>query len=65
MKHGYLKNGAVPIPDTFWVLVSLGYYCLRTPVPRRTQKISTKKKKKKRQTNIFFHFFFWICHKNR
>ena len=25
MKHGYSKNGAVPVPDTFWVLVLLGY----------------------------------------
>ena len=24
MKHGYLKNGAVPVPNTFWVLVPLG-----------------------------------------
>jgi hypothetical protein len=35
MKHGYSKNGAVSVPDTFWVLVLLGYSCMRTPgVPK-------------------------------
>jgi hypothetical protein len=35
MKHRYSKNGAVPVPDTFWVLVLLGYFCMRTPgVPK-------------------------------
>ena len=33
MKHGYSKNGAVSVPDTFCVL--LGYFCIRTPgVPK-------------------------------
>jgi hypothetical protein len=35
MKHGYLKNGAVLVPDTFWVLVLLGYFYMPTPgVPK-------------------------------
>jgi hypothetical protein len=35
MKHGYSKNGAVPVLDTFWVLVLLGYFCMHTPdVPK-------------------------------
>jgi hypothetical protein len=35
MKHGYSKNEAVPVPDTFWVLVLLGYFCMCTPgVPK-------------------------------
>ena len=42
MKHGYSKNEAVPVPDTFWVLVLLGYFCMRAPgVP----KFLNKKKK--------------------
>ena len=50
MKHGYSKNGAVPIPDTFWVLVLLGYFCMRTPgVP----KFFNKKKK-----SFYFIFSF-------
>ena len=48
MKHGYSKNGAVPVPDTFWVLVLLGYFCMRTPV---VPKFFKKKK------IVFFHFF--------
>ena len=28
MKHVYSKNGAVPVPDTFWVLILLGYFCM-------------------------------------
>ena len=47
MKHEYSKNGAVPVPDTFWVFVILGYFCMRTPsVP----KIFNKKK--------LFYFIF-------
>ena len=35
MKHEYSKNGAVSVPDTFWVLVLLGYFCMRNPgVPK-------------------------------
>ena len=42
MKHGYSKIGAVPVSDTFWVLVLLGYFCMRTlGVP----KFFNKKKK--------------------
>ena len=49
MKHGYSKIGAVPVPDTFWVLVVLGYFCIHTPgVPK-----FFKKKKK----NHFLSFF--------
>jgi hypothetical protein len=52
MKHGYSKNGAVPIPNTFWVLVPLGNYCLLTPdVPKKFQ----KKKKKNSFTFSFGH----------
>ena len=48
MKHGYFKNEVVPVPDTFWVLVLLGYFCMCTPgIP----KLFKKKK------IIFFHFF--------
>ena len=49
MKHGYSKNGAIPVPDTFWVLVLLGYFCMCTKaVPN-----FFKKKKK----NHFLSFF--------
>ena len=55
MKHGYLKNGAVPIPDTSWVLVSLRYYCLRTPgVPKKFQQ--QKKKQKNKKFSFIFSF---------
>ena len=30
MKHGYSKNGAVAVLDTFWVFILLGYFCMRT-----------------------------------
>ena len=30
MKYGYFKNGAGPVSNTFWVLVLLGYFCIRT-----------------------------------
>ena len=55
MKHGYLKNGTVPILDTFWVLVSLGYYCLRIPgVPKKNFK------KKDKQTFSFIFSFEYV-----
>ena len=45
MKHGYSKNGVVSVPDTFWVLAFLRYFCMRTPgVPKFFK--------------IFFFFFF-------
>jgi hypothetical protein len=49
MKHGYSKNEALPVPDTFWVLVFLGYFCMRTP---GISKFFKKKKK-----NHFLSFF--------
>ena len=57
MKHGYSKNGAVAVLDTFWVFILLGYFCMRTT--------SVPKFFKKKKKIIFFQFFFWICHKNR
>ena len=49
MKHGYSKNGAVPVSNTFWVLVLLGYFCMRTSsVP--------KLKKKKKLFSFIFSF---------
>ena len=30
MKHRYSKNRAVFVPDIFWVLILLGYFCMRT-----------------------------------
>ena len=50
MKHGYLKNGAVPIPDTSWVLVSLGNYCLHIPG------VSKKFQQKKKKISFIFSF---------
>ena len=48
MKHGYSKNSAVPVPDTFWILALFGYLCMRTPsVPKFF------KKKKKSFSFIF------------
>ena len=51
MKHGYSKNGAVSVPDTFWVLVLWGTsVCMRTPsVPKFF-------KKKKNHFLSFFSF---------
>jgi hypothetical protein len=55
MKYGFLKNGVVPIPNTSWVLISLGYYCLRTSgVPKKFQQ--QKKKKKKKTFSFIFSF---------
>ena len=49
MKHGYSKNGAVSVPDTFWVLVLLGHFCMRTPgVPKFF--------KKKKSLSFIFSF---------
>ena len=51
MKHGYSKNGAIPVLDTFWVLVLLGYFCMCTPaVPKFF------KKKKKKSFSFIFSF---------
>ena len=49
MKHGYSKNGAVLVPDTFWILVLLGYFCMRTP--------GVPKSFKKKIYIVFFYFF--------
>ena len=51
MKHGYSKNGIVLVPDTFWVLVLLGYFRMRTlGVPKFF------KKKKKKSFSFIFSF---------
>jgi hypothetical protein len=47
MKHGYSKNGVVSVPDTFWVLVLLGYFCMRT---------QAYPKKKKKSFSFIFSF---------
>ena len=50
MKHKYSKNGAVPVPDIFWVLVPLGYCCLCTlGIPKNFQK-------KKKSFSFIFSF---------
>ena len=41
MKHGYSKNRAVTVPDTFWVLVLLGTSAY---VPQAYPNFSKKKK---------------------
>ncbi len=57
IKHGYSKNGTVPLSGTFWVLVSLGYCYLYIQ--------SYPKFFKKKKKILLFHFFFWIFQKNK
>jgi hypothetical protein len=52
MKHGYSKNRAVPVLDTFLVLVLLGYFCQAY--------LKFSKKKKKKFSFIFFFFFEYV-----
>ena len=50
MKHGYSKNGVVPVPDTFWILILLGYFYMHiSGIPKIF-------KKKKSFSFIFFSF---------
>jgi hypothetical protein len=51
MKHGYSKNRAIIVSGTFWVLIPLGYCCLRTlGVPKKF------KQKKKKSFSVIFSF---------
>ena len=55
MKHGYSKNGAVPVPDTFWILVLLSTCIFRVffhEYPKCTQIFQKKKK------SFYFIFSF-------